>query len=116
MAADRLIAAGSLDTVTVDATGTASASGGTLAAEASSGGGAALGSGAFGKVGTYCYHGALAAVKELKAGADEETIGAAPKLLSPPSTPGLSPFPRHRTIPLATPQLRLSIQYALFVP
>ena len=71
--AERLIAAGSLDTV--------DGSGRTLAVEASSGGGdsssgAALGSGAFGKVGTYRYHGATVAVKELKAGADEESIGA----------------------------------------
>ena len=71
MAADRLIAAGSLDVV--DGTGR------TLAAEASSsGGGAALGSGVFGKVGTYRYNGAAVAVKELKAGADEESIGALP--------------------------------------
>ena len=70
--AEKLIAAASLDTV--------DGSGRTLATEASSGGGvdggAALGSGAFGKVGTYRYHGATVAVKELKAGADEESIGA----------------------------------------
>ena len=66
-----VIAAVSLDTV--DGTGR------TLAAEVSSGGagvGVALGSGVFGKVGTYRYHGAAVAVKELKAGADEESIGA----------------------------------------
>ena len=68
-----VIAAVSLDTV--DGTGR------TLAAEVSSGGGGggvgvALGSGVFGKVGTYRYHGAAVAVKELKAGADEESIGA----------------------------------------
>ena len=70
MAADRLIAAASLDTV--------DGSSRTLAAEASSGGGggAGIGSGVFGKVGTYRYHGAVVAVKELKAGADEESIGA----------------------------------------
>ena len=58
-------------------------SGLTLASEASSGisggggdRGTALGSGAFGKVGTYRYHGAVVAVKELRAGVDEETIGA----------------------------------------
>ena len=60
--------------------GSASGTGRTLAAETSGGGGsssgAALGSGAFGKVGTYRYHGATVAVKELKAGADEESIGA----------------------------------------
>ena len=67
-----IIAAASLDTV--DGTGR------TLAVEASSsgagGGDVALGSGAFGKVGTYRYHGATVAVKELKAGADAESIGA----------------------------------------
>ena len=44
---------------------------------ASSGGAlaAALGSGAFGKVGTYRYHGAAVAVKELKTGVDSENIG-----------------------------------------
>ena len=39
------------------------------------GAGAALGSGAFGKVGTYRYHGAAVAVKELKTGADKASIG-----------------------------------------
>ena len=73
MAAERLIAAVSLDSV--DGTGR------TLAAEVGSGGAggggdAALGSGAFGKVGTYRFYGATVAVKELKAGADEESIGA----------------------------------------
>ena len=69
MAADRLIAAGSLDTV--------DGSDRTLATEARGGGaGGAGGSGAFGKVGTYRYHGATVAVKELKARADEESIGA----------------------------------------
>ena len=68
MAADRLIAAVSLDTV--DGTRT-------LAALSSGNGGdAALGSGAFGKVGMYRYHGAAVAVKQLKAGADSESIGA----------------------------------------
>ena len=42
------------------------------------GGGATLGAGAFGKVGTYKYHGATVAVKELKAGANEESIGTCP--------------------------------------
>ena len=41
----------------------------------SASGGAALGSGTFGNVGTYRYHGALVAVKEVKAGADEDSIG-----------------------------------------
>ena len=36
---------------------------------------ATLGSGAFGKVDTYNYHGAVVAVKELKAGSEEESIG-----------------------------------------
>ena len=36
---------------------------------------AALGSGAFGKVDSYRFHGALVAVKELKAGANEDSIG-----------------------------------------
>ena len=40
--------------------------------------GTPLGSGAFGKVDTYRYHGAALAVKELKAGADEESIGVCP--------------------------------------
>ena len=55
---------------------------GTLASEGAIGGGGgrtsggvALGSGAFCKVGTYRYHGAAVSVKELKAGADEESIG-----------------------------------------
>ena len=57
----------------------------TLATEVESGGGGGsgggfggttLGSGAFGQVGTYRYHGATVAVKELKAGADVESIGA----------------------------------------
>ena len=81
-----VIAAASLDTV--------DGSGRTLAAEASSGGGGgagdtALGSGAFGKVGTYRYHGATVAVKELKAGADEDSIGA----LCCSSRPARSPTP-----------------------
>ena len=37
--------------------------------------GTPLGSGTFGKVGTYRYHGATVAVKELKTGADKESIG-----------------------------------------
>ena len=37
--------------------------------------GATLGSGAFGKVGTYLYNGAAVAVKELKVGVDEDSIG-----------------------------------------
>ena len=40
-----------------------------------SAGGIILGSGAFGKVGKYRYSGAQVAVKELKAEADEESIG-----------------------------------------
>ena len=35
----------------------------------------ALGSGVFGNVSTYHYHGAAVAVKQLKAGVDEESIG-----------------------------------------
>ena len=46
-----------------------------LADVVGAGAGAALGSGAFGKVGAYRYHGAAVAVKELKTGADEESIG-----------------------------------------
>ena len=72
IATDRQIAACSLDTT--------DCSGRTLASDVGGGSssGAALGSGAFGKVATYCYHGAAVAVKELKAGADEGTIGACP--------------------------------------
>ena len=71
-AADRLIAAASLDTV--------DGSGKTLVAEimSSSGEGddATLGSGAFGKVRSYGYHGAAVAVKELKSSSpDAESIG-----------------------------------------
>ena len=75
-----IIAAGSLGTVDGSESGQTLAT--LLATEATSSGGAgsssgaALGSGAFGKVGTYRYHGATVAVKELKAGADEESIGA----------------------------------------
>ena len=71
MAVDRLIAAASLDTV--DGSGRTLAAG--VSSGGASGGGSSLGSGAFGKVGTYRYHGASVAVKELKAGADEESIG-----------------------------------------
>ena len=42
---------------------------------ARAGSGTALGSGAFGNVATYHYHGAAVAVKELKAGADRASIG-----------------------------------------
>ena len=84
-----IIAAVSLDTV--DGTGR------TLATEASAGGsgggGAALGSGAFGKVGTYRYHGATVAVKELKAGVDAESIGAL-------FVRGILPTHPHPTFPL----------------
>ena len=85
-----IIAAGSLGTV--DGSGQTLAT--LLATEATSSGGAgsssgaALGSGAFGKVGTYRYHGATVAVKELKAGADEESIGAILELAFHPN-----PFP-----------------------
>ena len=71
MASDRVIFARSLHSndgsgrTLMDVVGSGSASGA----------GAALGSGAFGKVGTYRYHGAVVAVKELKAGADEDSIG-----------------------------------------
>ena len=37
--------------------------------------GATLGDGVFGDVATYYYHGAAVAVKKVKAGADEESIG-----------------------------------------
>ena len=40
-----------------------------------SGGCTPLGAGVYGKVETYLYHGAPVAVKELKAGADEDSIG-----------------------------------------
>ena len=66
--ADRVITAASLDAV--------DGGGATLADEVGSSGDGALGSGAFGKVGTYRYHGAVVAVKQLKAGADEESIGS----------------------------------------
>ena len=89
-----IIASASLDTV--------DGSGRTLAVGASSSGGgagAALGSGAFGKVGTYSYHGATVAVKELKAGADEDTIGA--RFSSPLFLPrSHSPSPRQHLYPL----------------
>ena len=80
--AKRIIAAVSLDTV--------DGSGRTLATVATEAGSRAfgrsshgvaqptLGSGQFGKVGTYLYHGATVAVKELKEGADGESIGAFP--------------------------------------
>ena len=78
VASDRRIAAASLATV-------GSGPGRTLAVEVSGSAGAGagssdatLGSGAFGKVGTYRYHGAAVAVKELKPGADEDSIGALP--------------------------------------
>ena len=45
------------------------------AGAAGAGAGTALGIGAFGKVVAYRYHGAAVAVKELQAGADEESIG-----------------------------------------
>ena len=71
MPADQLIAATSLDAV--------DGSGRTLRAVVLLGrgnSGAALGSGAFATITAYRYHGAPVAVKELKAGADEESIGA----------------------------------------
>ena len=70
VASDRLIAAASLDA--------ADGSGRTLAVAVSGGDSSdtALGSGVFGKVCAYHYHGAGVAVKELKAGADEKSIGA----------------------------------------
>ena len=72
MAPDRVVSASSLDSLDGGA--------GTLASAVEAGGGggagAALGSGAFGKVGIYRYHGAAVAVKELRASADEESIGA----------------------------------------
>ena len=74
VAVDRIITANSLHSI-VDSPG------GTLASEATGGGSCSpstLGSGAFGKVETYRYHGAAVAVKELKPGADEETIGGLP--------------------------------------
>ena len=103
VAANQLIAAACLGTVEGSATATASGTGSrvggtgrTLAAEAGSGGaggsGAALGSGAFGKVGTYRYNGATVAVKELKAGADEESIGTS-RFFKPLATPRAPPHP-----------------------
>ena len=100
VAADRLIAAVSLDTV--------DGSGQTLATEASSGS-AALGSGAFGKVGTYRYHGSAVAVKELKAGAKEESIGA----LSVLCQVIVSPLPSH---PNPLTRRRVHLLRVLFTP
>ena len=76
MAADRVIAATSL--LTVSGGGAARTLAAAVSNDSGGGGGgdAALGSGAFGEVGAFRYHGAAVAVKELKAGADEVSIGA----------------------------------------
>ena len=71
-----VIAASALETV--DAFGRAVTLADGVGVAAAAGSDAALGSGNFGKVRTYEYHGALVAVKELKAGADEESMGAYP--------------------------------------
>ena len=107
---DRLIAAASLDTV--DGTGR------TLAVEASSsgagGGDVALGSGAFGKVGTYRYHGATVAVKELKAGADAESIGALLLLFLVSCLSVYVLHRRHNVVATTAPCMR--VLYAIAVP
>ena len=70
MASEKLIAA---STLWVGGGSTASLS--DVVTAGGDGAGVTLGSGAFGKVDTYVYNGAEAAVKKLKPGASEESIG-----------------------------------------
>ena len=106
---DRVVKANIL--VATDGSGLTLATGG--GGGGSGGGGATLGAGAFGKVGTYSRYGATVAVKELKAGADNDSIGASAALHSlqksslqrmmreprcPPSTPAPHTSARHISV------------------